>query len=296
MVGPVTFDPGRGAFSVTARAPHPGRGKMPATVSGAGETEIAALVDLHERLTGMPRPADDARLRDLLNRRLRQAFYQGAEEEATAAGRKLSQGELERAAAGIPATSEGPGHLTSSAGVDAGAHDGARGRGGFLKPLLVIALLVAGCSSSGAPVVALPTATPQPLAPWPEGWDTDFCYAIDQLGDAATHMAAATEAGTNYDLEGAAAEAKQAATDASEAADAIKAASIWPPAYSVVVYLGSAASEEQKAANLVKLGVENVDVSLVEEGVKHQEKATYQLGRAAAAADALTSTYGKPCD
>jgi hypothetical protein len=95
MVGPVTFDPGRGAFSVTARAPHPGRGKIPVRVSGSGETEIAALVDLHGRLTGMPRPADDVAKRELLNRRLRQAFYRGAEEEARRAGRHLRDAELD---------------------------------------------------------------------------------------------------------------------------------------------------------------------------------------------------------
>ena len=44
-VGPVTFDPGRGSFSVTARSPHPGRGKMPVTVTGTGAAEIAALTD-----------------------------------------------------------------------------------------------------------------------------------------------------------------------------------------------------------------------------------------------------------
>ena len=82
LVGPVTFDPGRGQFSVTARAPHPGRGKRAVTVSGAGENEVTALVDLNARLTGMPRPADDAARRAQLNRRLRQAFYAGAQEEA----------------------------------------------------------------------------------------------------------------------------------------------------------------------------------------------------------------------
>jgi hypothetical protein len=53
QVGPVTYDPGvvrpdglMGAFSVTARGPHPGRGKAPVTVSGTGEDEIAALRDL----------------------------------------------------------------------------------------------------------------------------------------------------------------------------------------------------------------------------------------------------------
>jgi hypothetical protein len=96
MVGPSTFDPGRGQFSVTARAPHPGRGKIPVTVSGAGETENAALVDLHGRLTGMPRPADDAAKRELLNRRLQQAFYQGAEDDAANRSWPLDEATLGR--------------------------------------------------------------------------------------------------------------------------------------------------------------------------------------------------------
>jgi hypothetical protein len=48
-VGPITYDPGvvrpdglMGAFSVTARGPHLGRGKMPVAVSGTGEDEIRA--------------------------------------------------------------------------------------------------------------------------------------------------------------------------------------------------------------------------------------------------------------
>lgn len=95
-VGQVTFDPGRGAFSVTARSPHPGRGRMPLTVSGAGETETAALVDLQGRLTGMPRPAEDARRREDLNRRLRLAFYQGAEDGNGRVGDSLPAATLER--------------------------------------------------------------------------------------------------------------------------------------------------------------------------------------------------------
>jgi hypothetical protein len=94
MVGPITFDPGRDAFSVTARSPHPGRGRMPVTVSGAGDMEIAALVDLHGRLTGMPRPADGEARRAVMNRKLRQAFYRGAEEDARSRGRSLDDAEL----------------------------------------------------------------------------------------------------------------------------------------------------------------------------------------------------------
>ena len=57
---------------------------------------MAALVDLHERLTGMARPAGDAARRESINRRLRQAFYQGAEEEASRGGRSLDEAELGR--------------------------------------------------------------------------------------------------------------------------------------------------------------------------------------------------------
>ena len=79
-----------------------GRGKSPATVSGTGHTDAAALVDLHQRLTGMARPADDAARRESINRRLRQAFYQGAEEEASRGGRPLDEVELSRVIARYP--------------------------------------------------------------------------------------------------------------------------------------------------------------------------------------------------
>jgi hypothetical protein len=46
-VGPVTYDPGR-AFSMTARGPHPGRGKIPQTAIRTGEDETAAVRALLE--------------------------------------------------------------------------------------------------------------------------------------------------------------------------------------------------------------------------------------------------------
>jgi len=42
-VGPVSFDPGRHAWSVTAHGPLPGRGKAPQVVTGTGPDEVAAL-------------------------------------------------------------------------------------------------------------------------------------------------------------------------------------------------------------------------------------------------------------
>jgi len=101
-VGPVTYDPGvvrpdglMGAFSVTARGPHPGRGKAPQTVSGTGEDEIAALRELDARLRGVPHP-DGGRL-DEPRRRLRFAYLQGAELWTVAnRGRQLTEADLGR--------------------------------------------------------------------------------------------------------------------------------------------------------------------------------------------------------
>jgi hypothetical protein len=88
-VGPVTFDPGVPAFSVTARGPHPGRGKAPQTVSGTGEDEAAALRDLDDRLRGVPKP--NGTQLDELRRRLRFAYVDGAEEWTRAnVGRPLT--------------------------------------------------------------------------------------------------------------------------------------------------------------------------------------------------------------
>src|SRR5829696_5299982 len=102
-LGRPSYDPGvlraygyRGAWSVTARGPHPGHGKSPQTVRGIGEDETAALRDLDERLRGVPKP-DGTRL-DELGRRLRLACVDGAEEwtRDSLSGGMTSQ-ELERA-------------------------------------------------------------------------------------------------------------------------------------------------------------------------------------------------------
>jgi hypothetical protein len=101
--------------------------------------------------------------------------------------------------------------------------------------------------------------------------------------------------GSAFDFDGAIEEAEQAATDAGEASDAAAQVDLWPPAHSVAVYLGSAADELEKAANLMVLGLVGVDAATLEEAIKHQEKATYQLGRADTAAESLVAKYGTFC-
>ena len=63
---------------MTARGPHPGRGKMPQTVTGTGEDEVAALRALDNRLRGVPQPNGSEM--DFLRRRLRLAYLEGAED------------------------------------------------------------------------------------------------------------------------------------------------------------------------------------------------------------------------
>jgi hypothetical protein len=97
-LGPPTYSPADRAWLVTAREPHPGRGKHPQTVTGTGEDEIAALRDLDDRLRGIPRP--DGGQMDALRRRLRLAYIAGAEEWTRGElGRGMTDAELKRVTA-----------------------------------------------------------------------------------------------------------------------------------------------------------------------------------------------------
>ena len=49
-VGPTSYDPGTARWTWTARGRHPGRGKLPETITGTGEDELAAMIDLRNRL------------------------------------------------------------------------------------------------------------------------------------------------------------------------------------------------------------------------------------------------------
>ena len=94
-VGKPSFDPGRGAWSVTAWGPTPRRGKSQQSVSGTGDDEAAALRDLNDRLRGVPKP-NGGRM-DELRRRLRMAYMEGAEASSQEnVGRGLTTEELGR--------------------------------------------------------------------------------------------------------------------------------------------------------------------------------------------------------
>jgi hypothetical protein len=99
-VGPPSLARHAGLWAITARGPHPGRGKMPQTVTGTGETETDALRDLDERLRGVPR--DEGRL-DELRRRARLAYVQGAEDRSLRElGRGLTTAEFARVIGRFP--------------------------------------------------------------------------------------------------------------------------------------------------------------------------------------------------
>ena len=78
VVGPTSYDPGNGRWSVTARGRHPGRGRYPETITGTGEDELAAMIDLRIRLDERRR---DAKLAEI-DRRGRAPFLEGAEERS----------------------------------------------------------------------------------------------------------------------------------------------------------------------------------------------------------------------
>lgn len=79
-VGPMSYDPGTRRWSVTARGPHPGRGKAAETVTGSGEDEIAAMTDLAVLLDERRRPEQAVDL----ERRSRSAYLDGAEARSRA--------------------------------------------------------------------------------------------------------------------------------------------------------------------------------------------------------------------
>ena len=94
-VGPVVYDPGVSAYSVTAPTMAAGRGKPPATITGTGVDEAAALRDLDYRLRGVPQP-DGSRMEDR-GRRFRQAYVAGAEDQSRERlGRCLTDDEVKR--------------------------------------------------------------------------------------------------------------------------------------------------------------------------------------------------------
>ena len=77
-LGPTSYDPGIGGWSYTARGPQPGRGKMPETITGTGEDELAAMIDLAIRLDERRR---DEKLAEI-DRRARAAFLEGADDRS----------------------------------------------------------------------------------------------------------------------------------------------------------------------------------------------------------------------
>jgi hypothetical protein len=165
-----------------------------------------------------------------------------------------------------------------------------------MKTLLLVGLAIVaiGCSSTpaGGGATPRPTATP---APWPEGWESSICYAIDQLGDAGGHFNSAIENGQAFDLDGAAEEAGKAAQDAKEAGEAVDAAGTWAPATTVTTRLRSAADNFRKASGLLKIGANGVDPATIEEANGYLELAAEDLKAANPGLTELKTKYGFGC-
>jgi hypothetical protein len=86
-------------WSYTARGRYPGRGKTPEWITGTGEDELAAMVDLRNRLDERRRAEKLA----AIDRRGRAAFLEGAEAHSQSVeGRPLTADELERVTTRYP--------------------------------------------------------------------------------------------------------------------------------------------------------------------------------------------------
>ena len=96
MVGPVTFDPGRGKSICHGASATPGTQKGPCHRLGRGRDggghpyRPARSPDWHASTS---RRSDEARA---LNRRLRQTFYEGVQAEAARSGQSLGEPALAR--------------------------------------------------------------------------------------------------------------------------------------------------------------------------------------------------------
>lgn len=165
-----------------------------------------------------------------------------------------------------------------------------------LLVLAVVGAVVAGCS--GAPGAAqrtdAPTATQTP-APWPEAWAEGVCGAIEELGEGIANLRQAFDDGLAYDVDSAAEYADKASDDAELAEQWIEGVPAWAPGRSVAVYLTSAAESFRKATNLTKIAFAAVDPASLKVALEHLDKATYQMGRARTAVDALQAKTGFRC-
>ena len=89
---PDVLRPRHRRWSYTARGPHPGRGKHPETITGTGEDELAAMIDLRIRLDERRR---DEKLEEIDRRDARlPRGSRGAVQDGE--GRPLTADELER--------------------------------------------------------------------------------------------------------------------------------------------------------------------------------------------------------
>jgi hypothetical protein len=76
-IGKPSYDPGLAAWTVTAWGRQPDRGKPRQAVTGMGDTEVAALRDLDDRLRRLRKSKGVGM--DELRRQLRMAYVDGAE-------------------------------------------------------------------------------------------------------------------------------------------------------------------------------------------------------------------------
>jgi hypothetical protein len=161
---------------------------------------------------------------------------------------------------------------------------------------LSIALLLAACSAAAAPATPFVPPTPAPtVTPWPEGWDTLACDVIAQFTPTSDHLGQITDAADAFDLDTLATETKAMAADMKTANADLAALPTWAPAASFVKHLTAAVLHLRKGANLLQLGIKDIDPDTVNAGVAELDKATPEIGYATKTGGALADKYGFGC-
>ncbi|HEX5466230.1 MAG TPA: hypothetical protein VFW92_06100 [Candidatus Limnocylindrales bacterium] len=166
-------------------------------------------------------------------------------------------------------------------------------------------VLTAACSGGGgtpapteAPLQSTEVFTLPPSAPsaaaWPDGWE-DICLALTELQTGWSDFTDALDDAEAFDYDSASKEAKSAGSHAKTAVGVLDGLPTWTPGKGIVGDLRTAATNMQKAGNLLSLGLKNIDADLVDEVAPYVDKINDALDDGIVDETDINATYGFGC-
>jgi hypothetical protein len=146
-----------------------------------------------------------------------------------------------------------------------------------------------------APPIVVPVAPTTAEATWSPDFQTLVCDAEHQLVSTGSHWASISQAAAADDLTTIDSESGTISQMTKTAQDDLAVAPAWAPATELLHALDSAAADYRKAANDFKLGVENLDASMLSAGATAEEQGNEQVNRSATDIVDLAATTGFAC-